>query len=109
MLLNDGGFGGVADNVKFPVEVFGSISDSGKCFTVHRDELVRVGFTDIEQYAEWVFWAGTEASTLADFKANRVRLALEYAVKVLQHEIDSGRMPKMLDGIGMGLFEDALK
>jgi hypothetical protein len=109
MLLNNGGFGSALDTVKFSVEVEGELTQNGKSFRVERDELVRVGLTSVGDDDEWIFWAGTEAVTLADFRAIKIKQALEYAVKTLQHEIDNGRMPKMLEGVGMGLFEDALK
>jgi hypothetical protein len=44
ILLNDGGYSWVTDNVKFPVEVSGTKSVTRNCFIVSYDELNRVGF-----------------------------------------------------------------
>jgi hypothetical protein len=61
-LLNDGGYRGAADNVKFPVEVSGSIDEWWDYFIVHRDELVRVGFIIHPQCSsEFWFDKGSEA------------------------------------------------
>lgn len=71
-LLNDGGYG-YADNVKFPVEVEALRLTDNSYFKISKDELHRVGFTDMGGRNNWPFEEGSEAVLMSQISTSCIR------------------------------------
>lgn len=94
----------------------------GGCWYVDHDELKRVGCKNITPTLDYCFYGkqmkvlfGDEEpvgmpSSVDTLEARNAELleAVKKAHEILLHEMDNGRTPSMLQGVGLGYFEDVI-